>query len=400
MAFNCKADNSTTTTILPPTTTKTLPPATTTTETISTTTAYVETFDYEVCGNVTLKVDCSCSQNGYLYCTPSHDDYYYWSWMKNPPFRSTNLKIMNESFVVKQVKFYENALTTLQKDKVLPGNEGTVEIMNLESNNIHYIDNGTFDSFTALKELDLTNNYLTNVSGNILTKEFGLILQKLNLKQNLFTSITALDFSNLMELKDLSLYGNPNYIHENAFGYAYNKSSPPPLESFSVEYCNLSTIPEELLNWHNVKKIGLGGNPFICNCSMAWLINDLVSPTHSMNLQNIATTGYGSSDFQCSGPYGLKGISFAHLSKNFCPNEVKRECKEVKEKIVKELPSPFYISWFHICVGIALICFGIILGMTILPLFRLCCSRQKKEIIGFSNQNFPDDLVHEDFDEC
>uniref|UniRef100_A0A914PN44 Uncharacterized protein n=1 Tax=Panagrolaimus davidi TaxID=227884 RepID=A0A914PN44_9BILA len=315
-------------------------------------------------------------------------------------------------------------------DKVLPGNEKTIEKLELLQNSIYHIENGTFDKFTALKELDLSYNNLKNITSEVFTKKLGSTLQKLKIVNGAFDSVLVLDFSNLFQLKELWLSENQNfgknnsftkyifpkalgnlthldlrhcgitsfgedtfinlrsletllisynplisfptqiyvlenlkylslhytniqilnntglnftsnleklhitstpltmiddcafcgfpnlkelllyknshlsYIHENAFGYAYNATSPP-LETFSLEFCNLSTIPEDLLNWNNISKFALGRNPFFCNCSMAWLINDLLSPTHSVNLTNIVPKLYRYSwqipivDYQC-----------------------------------------------------------------------------------------------------
>uniref|UniRef100_A0AC35FHH2 LRRCT domain-containing protein n=1 Tax=Panagrolaimus sp. PS1159 TaxID=55785 RepID=A0AC35FHH2_9BILA len=162
-------------------------------------------------------------------------------------------------------------------------------------------------------------------------------------------------------------------------------------------------IPEDL--WNNISKFALGRNQFYCNCSMAWLINDLLYPTHSVNLTDIAPRSYQYSwenpivDYKCYGPYALKELPFTHISRNFCQNEATKKKYELKEKIITVLEpqSPFFVSWFHICIGISLTFFAFAVGISIVPFFRYLYRTKKQHIVGFSNQNFPDAI--EDFDD-
>uniref|UniRef100_A0A914QBY6 Uncharacterized protein n=1 Tax=Panagrolaimus davidi TaxID=227884 RepID=A0A914QBY6_9BILA len=372
------------------------------------------TFDYYVCGENSKAPYCECQENGQLKCdapvvkNSDYENLLINVYFDGPYFTNANIKIMNESFIPKTATFNSNQIKKLEKDKILPGNEATVETLEINSNGIEEIENGAFNNFSSLKSLDLSKNSLSNISARVLTKEIGSSLKKLDLSHNPFTSTDSFDFTNLEKLEELildgihiylsnnyektdfifpkslsnlkklsmrdcgiisfndkifdnlinletlDLYGNyfssvpesinqltnlqslnlghsfilnlnetsfknnqklsefsmvasalrnidnctfckkPNlkkvmlyqnrhlsYIHENAFGNV-DSEILHSLETFSVESCNLSIIPEKLLNWNSLTEFGIGKNPFICNCSMAWLINDLLSPTHSV----------------------------------------------------------------------------------------------------------------------
>uniref|UniRef100_A0A914QS83 Uncharacterized protein n=1 Tax=Panagrolaimus davidi TaxID=227884 RepID=A0A914QS83_9BILA len=76
-----------------------------------------DTYDYEVCGNVSQILDCIC-KGTHLYCPHSFhrcSDLTYCDYYPYELFNSTNIKILNESFIVKIVEFRDNNLTTLQK---------------------------------------------------------------------------------------------------------------------------------------------------------------------------------------------------------------------------------------------------------------------------------------------
>uniref|UniRef100_A0A914P7W3 Uncharacterized protein n=1 Tax=Panagrolaimus davidi TaxID=227884 RepID=A0A914P7W3_9BILA len=400
---------------------------------------------YHVCENETKLTDCTCI-NDTIECKPTRKHgYHYWFDTFNPPFTTSNIQILNESFIPKNVIFANNEIKKLQKDKFLSGHESNVETLRFINNQLKEIENGTFDKFTSLKTLDLSFNFLTNISAAVFSKELGSTLISLKISSNEFQHFSLIDLSNMekMEkleligigvnelyenfifpkslsnlksldlsynfiqkmnddifvnlvnletlklknnglfslpksfytlknlrhldlsiseisslnktelsnftkletfnlthsnleriedctfcdkpnLKNVMLYGNEklSYIHENAFG---NLNGTTSLESFSVEFCNLSMIPENLLNWQNLKEFGLGNNPFICNCSMTWLIDDILSPTHSINLKSFISEQrhpvdyrmqiHEENGFKCFGPLALKNIPF---SKKMC----------------------------------------------------------------------------------
>uniref|UniRef100_A0A914Y3M0 Uncharacterized protein n=1 Tax=Panagrolaimus superbus TaxID=310955 RepID=A0A914Y3M0_9BILA len=137
----------------------------------------------------------------------------------------------------------------------------------------------------------------------------------------------------------------------------------------------------------------------MCNCSMAWLINDLMSPTHTINLKSIGSQGsnWGHAEFKCAAPYVLKNVPFIQLSKHFCPNEAKKDRKivaveNITSTVVPTTESPsseFAVSRFHIGITVILSALSFIFGISIFPVFRYCFRRSsKKNDSGFTNQKF------------
>uniref|UniRef100_A0AC34FZS2 Uncharacterized protein n=1 Tax=Panagrolaimus sp. ES5 TaxID=591445 RepID=A0AC34FZS2_9BILA len=143
---------------------------------------------------------------------------------------------------------------------------------------------------------------------------------------------------------------------------------------------------------------------------MAWFINDLISPTHTINLGNIEpyqqlSWGPPPVEFKCSGPYALKNIPFIQLSKHFCPNEAKKDRKimvieNATSTIAPTTETTSEFLWFHIGYTVTVAFISFVVGMLVAPVFGYCCRRStKKQKIGFINQNFPDDSILEDFDD-
>uniref|UniRef100_A0A914XYX1 LRRCT domain-containing protein n=1 Tax=Panagrolaimus superbus TaxID=310955 RepID=A0A914XYX1_9BILA len=105
-----------------------------------------------------------------------------------------------------------------------------------------------------------------------------------NLEEIMFTESLKLKyvgdcaFCYLPNLKFVDFWHSNNltYMHENAFG-AISVGVAPTLKEFDIEDCNVSVLPENLVNWKLIPKLSLNHNPFACNCSMAWLFNDLLS---------------------------------------------------------------------------------------------------------------------------
>ena len=90
------------------------------------------------------------------------------------------------------------------------------------------------------------------------------------------TAIEDCAFCGLLNLKKVGFGFCPKLfsIHENAFG-GITQETALPIELIWMQYTNVSTLSEKLLNWNNVQDIIISTNPFICDCKMAWLINDI-----------------------------------------------------------------------------------------------------------------------------
>uniref|UniRef100_A0AC34G245 Uncharacterized protein n=1 Tax=Panagrolaimus sp. ES5 TaxID=591445 RepID=A0AC34G245_9BILA len=102
---------------------------------------------------------------------------------------------------------------------------------------------------------------------------------------------------------DFGMSSELSYIHENAFG-AISNGVTPKIKEFDVEGCNISVLHEKMLDWENVKMLAITDTPFACNCSMAWLFNDLLSKDsiYERNLIALSSSKHLKHKLGCLGP--------------------------------------------------------------------------------------------------
>ena len=120
-------------------------------------------------------------------------------------------------------------------------------------------------------------------------------------------------FPNLKEV-DISGWRSLGYIHENAFGNLDGRNILS-LEIFKADNCNLTMIPENLLDWDSIKEVHISRNPFVCDCSMAWLINDFSNP--APHYVDKLRSSFREMPF-CDAPEELKDQSFQDVSGTIC----------------------------------------------------------------------------------
>lgn len=46
------------------------------------------------------------------------------------------------------------------------------------------------------------------------------------------------------------------------------------LKRLNLENCNLTTLSSELFEWHEIEDLFIGGNSYICDEKLKWLIED------------------------------------------------------------------------------------------------------------------------------
>uniref|UniRef100_A0A914QG57 Uncharacterized protein n=1 Tax=Panagrolaimus davidi TaxID=227884 RepID=A0A914QG57_9BILA len=200
---------------------------------------------------------------------------------------------------------------------------------------IEILDDNIFENLKNLSTLYLSGNPITSIPKAINTllnlKILGLDYAEISILNNdginEMENLHELDLSNIKSLEfidscafcsfpnltklDLSENRKLNFIHENAFGnlIGYNVSN---LKEFKVNDCNLTVLPENLLPWENVKNIYASENPYICNCSMAWLFNDFVNPKPKYFKY------FRGSIPRCAGPPKFEGHTFQEISGALC----------------------------------------------------------------------------------
>lgn len=125
-----------------------------------------------------------------------------------------------------------------------------------------------------LKILDFTVTNITRVPTNAFVGDNNLTHLQLGATKTL-VSIEDCAFCGLPHLEELSLSRSKqlNTIHENALG-TVSTQKPSPIKNFYLSYCNISTLPEKLFHLTDFKSLSLVQNPFVCDCSLAWLINN------------------------------------------------------------------------------------------------------------------------------
>uniref|UniRef100_A0A914Q515 Uncharacterized protein n=1 Tax=Panagrolaimus davidi TaxID=227884 RepID=A0A914Q515_9BILA len=180
-------------------------------------------------------------------------------------FPEMNLEILVFSFCgIKTLE--EDVFKNLQK----------LRILLLEGNNLTVIP-GTLKYLPNLYQIELGHNLISEIEKNVFLPNPKLSVIVLNNNPKLkfigdcsFCGLPVLEWVRLSSCHQLS------YIHENAFG-VISTGKAPNFELFAINECNISVLSENLLDWKNMETLDIGGNPFACNCSMAWLFVDLLS---------------------------------------------------------------------------------------------------------------------------
>ena len=193
------------------------------------------------------------------------------------PFQDLNsLKILNLDRN-SQMNLTQNILEDLSKNLI----ELSVQNCNLTSWNysLTFLNN--------LQRLKLSSNYLKNLPKHFLNPS----IISVDLQRNLFTSIPDLFESSTAKLTDLDLSSN-----------------------------KISTLQKnQLLNYPNLKTIGLTGNPLDCNCHLQW-IKQWLEKNYDQDLIKFL-------QWTCTKPANLFGkqLTTVHEEEMICHEENKIE---------------------------------------------------------------------------
>ncbi|KAH7730230.1 Protein LRON-7 a [Aphelenchoides avenae] len=156
--------------------------------------------------------------------------------------------------------FSHNAIDSLEKDRIVPRHERSVQKLDFSYNGINYIEDDAFNRFTQLRVLKLSRNDLGShgVHRAWLTVELGRTLHQLYLDGNGITQLPYGVFDNLYNLKRLVLDGNSGLqISRQTFGLALEF-----LEELSLDYCDISSLDDDTFDsLKNLKSLSLIGNP-------------------------------------------------------------------------------------------------------------------------------------------
>ncbi|KAF7633174.1 hypothetical protein Mgra_00007454 [Meloidogyne graminicola] len=171
--------------------------------------------------------------------------------------KNANLIVPKEVGPIAIAHLERNSITYLFKNKILPGQEKSLLLLDLSDNKITDIEPGAFDNFVNLLELKLTKNNLDELSDDIFTKYLSS-LHQLYLDDNFLNKLDVGVFDNLKNLKKLILDGNRNLkINKNVLS-----SSLSNLEVLSLDSCHLEKLDDDLFeNLPNLRALSLSGNP-------------------------------------------------------------------------------------------------------------------------------------------
>uniref|UniRef100_A0AC34GQZ7 Uncharacterized protein n=1 Tax=Panagrolaimus sp. ES5 TaxID=591445 RepID=A0AC34GQZ7_9BILA len=223
-----------------------------------------------------------------------------------------------------------------------------LETLKMGSCDIEELDDDTFYNLKNLKTLVLEGNPLTTIPAAIVniphlidldlgdteisdinTNAFSANNNLTSLSLRFMTKLFVVDdcaFCGLPNLEKLYLYSNKNLktIDENAFGAVKGERALRKLKSLVLKGCRLTTLPEKLYDWKMLEILSVNGNRFVCDCSMAWLINNpKIYAKASVPV--------------CSSPPSLNGTHFTSIAGTFCGGE--GAPKKNKSKIDKNASS-------------------------------------------------------------
>uniref|UniRef100_A0A914YVW9 Uncharacterized protein n=1 Tax=Panagrolaimus superbus TaxID=310955 RepID=A0A914YVW9_9BILA len=173
-----------------------------------------------------------------------------------------------------------------------------LETLNMKWCEIKELDEDTFVNLKSLKTLNLQGNPLTSIPTAIInipylieldlsetdisdinTVAFSTKNNLSSLRLNFMKKLFAIDdcaFCGLPNLEKLYLFSNKHLktIDENAFGAVKGERRLQKLNGLWLSRCSFTTLPENLYDWQVLESLTVSGNPFVCDCSMAWLINN------------------------------------------------------------------------------------------------------------------------------
>ncbi|EFO82566.1 hypothetical protein CRE_00552 [Caenorhabditis remanei] len=207
-----------------------------------------------------------------------------------PQLQTADLLIMKDDFKPIIANFSSNAITRLQKKRVLPGFEKYVSVMDMSFNKIRYVDSDTFKPFTNLSKLDLSHNTLTQVKKPVFDAVKDT-LHRLDLGYNRIKTLADNTFEGLSNLKRLTLDGNPIKIWSKGIFKGLDN-----LEELSLDNCKITDLPGDIFEYlPKLKTLSLRENPMdeipsvVANSKT--LINVDLSATNLTEIRDHAFSG-------------------------------------------------------------------------------------------------------------
>uniref|UniRef100_A0A914Z0M4 Uncharacterized protein n=1 Tax=Panagrolaimus superbus TaxID=310955 RepID=A0A914Z0M4_9BILA len=157
-------------------------------------------------------------------------------------FQSANF-VTDNYYSIERVYISNQNFGILKKNETLPAFAENIKSIELSSNAISDIENGTFDKFNQLETLKISGNKLKNLSSGVLTEKLGKTLTTLRLNEYQL-SVTSIDFKYMTNLNTLDLDNN-NYIDKVIASSTWTfPKSLSNLTTLILNYCNITNISE------------------------------------------------------------------------------------------------------------------------------------------------------------
>lgn len=189
--------------------------------------------------------------------------------------------------------------------------------LSLESNLISFIDPLAFVSLEKLQKLNLNDNFLDEVPSRSFSSLHSLTTLHLSrnnisvIRDGAFQSLLRLSLlevsrcPNLKELSSLAISRSSN-LHTIKLSYNTQLKHLPQeflspllrLHTLEMRANGFETLAKSSLPWSSLETLDLRDNPFVCNCSLSWLLQTLKSSNSSLSVTDVI----------CDAPENLHGI--------------------------------------------------------------------------------------------
>ena len=138
---------------------------------------------------------------------------------------------------------YDQLVTIPKLGRIFP----RLDILRLQNNVLHFIENSSLVGMTSLTELNLGNNNLTRIPFAV---NSAINLHRLHVDNNQIATVGNFDLSRLYNLTLLNLMGNP-IVHISPFAFTHNAL----LNDIDISYTNIVQVPRALLGLKHLRNV-------------------------------------------------------------------------------------------------------------------------------------------------
>ena len=143
----------------------------------------------------------------------------------------------------------------------------------LASNLLSYVPTTTlFDARASLQLLDISQNTIRHLPSHGFHGLYGLETLIMNSMPQM-EKIEALALHDLHSLATVECRNNHklSYIHPKAFRDNLYQEPKGTVSMLDLSGNNLTSLSMDLLDWSSMQSIHLSGNPWVCDCQLAWV---------------------------------------------------------------------------------------------------------------------------------